>query len=236
VKPIDFPEANKTFVKPASMSDEQCAPLRVLDNGEALVSCWQPDEEERMRLAGGAPVRLGILGRGQPPVYLEVGDEPAPSFDEQLASLHEERRKEGAQLGRILATVPGETPEAEQRPSYEQALSDLAVATAAFRQVVAERDHAEEELAEERDVLEVTRAKVIAAETRVAALEKALAPLAEVAKMDDQAPRDEAFIHWAGFAPLTWGDAYRAQGLLAPALAAPPPAPARWDANGSEAP
>jgi hypothetical protein len=73
MQPIDFPEANKTFTKPSAMSDEECAPLRVQDTGEALVSCWQPDEAERARIAAGAPVRLRVIGRGHPPVMLEAG-------------------------------------------------------------------------------------------------------------------------------------------------------------------
>jgi hypothetical protein len=72
VNPIDFPEANRTFVKPASMTDAECASLRVQDTGEELISRWEPTPEERAAIAAGAPVVLTIVGGAHPPVRLEV--------------------------------------------------------------------------------------------------------------------------------------------------------------------
>lgn len=74
MKPIDFPEANRTFAKPANMTDEECAPLRVHDTGEALISCWRPGWRDRFRLLLGRPIWLWIIGRAQPPVAIEVED------------------------------------------------------------------------------------------------------------------------------------------------------------------
>jgi hypothetical protein len=54
-------------------------------------------------------------------------------------------------------------------------------------------------------------------ERRVRALTEALAPFAAVSAMDmgpDYMPENEAFIHWAGFYPLTWGDVRRAAAAL----------------------
>jgi hypothetical protein len=72
MQPIDFPEKNRTFVKPESWTDQDCHPLHVQDVGDRLVSCWKPDEAERARLAAGAPVHLTVWGRGHPPVLLEA--------------------------------------------------------------------------------------------------------------------------------------------------------------------
>lgn len=74
MQPIDFPEANKRFTKPEGWTDEECATLHVQDTGEELVSYWRPDDEERARLAAGAPVRLAVVGRAHPPVRVETGD------------------------------------------------------------------------------------------------------------------------------------------------------------------
>jgi hypothetical protein len=71
VNPIDFPEANRTFGKPAGMTDEECQPLRVHDSGEGYISCWRPTDEERAAVAAGGPVWLCVVGRGHPPVWLD---------------------------------------------------------------------------------------------------------------------------------------------------------------------
>lgn len=42
------------------------------DGLPVLHSWWEPTDEERLRLLAGAPVRLTVIGRGHPPVRLEV--------------------------------------------------------------------------------------------------------------------------------------------------------------------
>jgi hypothetical protein len=73
MKPIPFKEANKVFTKPPSMTDEECSPLHVHNTGDALISCWQPSEEEREAIARGEPIWLRVHGQGHPPVSIEVG-------------------------------------------------------------------------------------------------------------------------------------------------------------------
>jgi hypothetical protein len=101
MNPVDFPQANRTFTKPTSMTDEECAPLRVHDTGGELVSCWQPTEEERAAIAAGAPVWLRIFGRGHPPVVLEV----APPFSVSDAATAPPPATEGEQLHADLAQL-----------------------------------------------------------------------------------------------------------------------------------
>jgi hypothetical protein len=72
VKPTDFPQKTRVLQKPPSMNDEECQPLAIHDTGEELVSRWEPTTEERQQLAAGAPIWLTIVGRGHPPVRLEV--------------------------------------------------------------------------------------------------------------------------------------------------------------------
>lgn len=70
MKPITFPEQNKTFTKPDSMTDDECAPLPVCDTGQALVSCWHLTWRERFQVLLRGRVWLRVIGRGQPPVAL----------------------------------------------------------------------------------------------------------------------------------------------------------------------
>lgn len=110
MNPIDFPEANFTFTKPASMTDEECGSLRVHDTGEAFVSCWKPDADERRRIARGAPVFLCVVGRGHPPVMVEAvarfpsadlpPPPPATRWDRILARLGLQRIASSEELAR----------------------------------------------------------------------------------------------------------------------------------------
>lgn len=73
--------ANLTLGKPADLTDEECAPLRVRvqtvefkhSRTHQFTSAWQPTPEELKRLNAGASVHLSIWGGGHPPVLLEVG-------------------------------------------------------------------------------------------------------------------------------------------------------------------
>lgn len=46
MKPIAFPEATKTLQRPAGVSDIECAPLPVFNDGKDCVSCWRPSWRE----------------------------------------------------------------------------------------------------------------------------------------------------------------------------------------------
>ena len=71
MKPIDFFEANKTLTKPISMTDDECGPLQVWNDGEQCVSCWKPSLKERLSILLFGHVWLRILsGETQPPVSL----------------------------------------------------------------------------------------------------------------------------------------------------------------------
>lgn len=73
MKPVKFPEANKTLTKPQSMTDEECGPLPVFNDGEMSVSCWQMNWRERLAALFFGRVWLFVcFGRTQPPVGLEI--------------------------------------------------------------------------------------------------------------------------------------------------------------------
>jgi hypothetical protein len=110
VIPVDFAEANRTFTKPAGATDEQCGSLRVYDNGEQLLSMWQPDEKERRDLTEGGSVLLWVTGAGHPPVALSVAPAARPAVDLRLAQLQ-------ADLERARATNTGLNRRAQQAES-----------------------------------------------------------------------------------------------------------------------
>jgi len=47
----------------------------LIDNVPQIVSAWEPSEEEIEKIVAGEPVMLTVLGTGQPPVILSVGDD-----------------------------------------------------------------------------------------------------------------------------------------------------------------
>lgn len=77
--PINFPEANLTFTKPASMTDEECGSLPVfsgqdLDGRPCIISKWQPSKEDIEAINRGEGIYLIISGTGMPPVSLQTED------------------------------------------------------------------------------------------------------------------------------------------------------------------
>lgn len=78
--PVTFDQANFTFGKPASMTDEQCASLHVwrgqcpIDEAGTLtpviISKWQPSKEDIEAINKGGAIYLSITGSGMPPVSL----------------------------------------------------------------------------------------------------------------------------------------------------------------------
>ena len=72
MSPTDFPQSNTNYVRPDDMED--CVDLPACrvpsPTGGVIVSCWQPDDEERAQIAAGAPVWLWVHSSVQPPVSL----------------------------------------------------------------------------------------------------------------------------------------------------------------------
>jgi hypothetical protein len=73
--PVNFSEANFTFTKPSSMTDEECGDLRVhkgnySDGTPVIISKWQPSKEDIEAINRGEGVYLSIVGTGMPPVSL----------------------------------------------------------------------------------------------------------------------------------------------------------------------
>lgn len=56
--------------------DGICKTLEICDRDGWMISGWQPTEEERKKIADGAPVFLHIQGVSHPVVSMSVGDVP----------------------------------------------------------------------------------------------------------------------------------------------------------------
>ncbi len=74
---VDFPEANFTFSKPPSMTDEQCLPLRVWKGNDdsgvpIIISKWSLSAEDMEEILKTGSVYLIITGQGMPPVSLHI--------------------------------------------------------------------------------------------------------------------------------------------------------------------
>ena len=81
--PVDFQQANFTFKKPDTMTDEDCGELRVFkghfqgSDGQkypCIISKWQPSKEDIDAIVNGAPIYLSITGHALPPVALFTED------------------------------------------------------------------------------------------------------------------------------------------------------------------
>lgn len=71
MKPIKFKEATKNLLKPENMTDEECSPLWVYNDGRECVSCWRLTWKERIKALLFGKVWLGVLsGFTQPPVWM----------------------------------------------------------------------------------------------------------------------------------------------------------------------
>lgn len=72
MKPIKFPEATKTLVKPESMNDKECLSLPVWNDGTQCISCWRMSFTQRLSALLFGRVWLSVMsGRTQPPVWLD---------------------------------------------------------------------------------------------------------------------------------------------------------------------
>ncbi len=77
MNPINFPEAQNFMGRPNEMTQAECSALPIargvyLKKYPAIISCWQPTEEERAAIAGGAPVYLHVIGSVMQPVMLST--------------------------------------------------------------------------------------------------------------------------------------------------------------------
>ena len=73
MKPVKFPQATTELKKPVSMSEEECAPLWVFQDGQQCISCWRLSFWERVKFLLHGRIWLGILsGQTQPPVWLSA--------------------------------------------------------------------------------------------------------------------------------------------------------------------
>jgi hypothetical protein len=71
MKPIDFPQSTKILQKPSEMTDKECLPLPVWNDGKQCISCWKPSFIERVKILCTGRVWLGVLsGATQPPVFI----------------------------------------------------------------------------------------------------------------------------------------------------------------------
>jgi len=76
-----FPQATRSLRPPAGMTEDECLPLYVFQDGQHVISRWQPDDVDRARIAARGPVWLWILGTSMQPASLATenpfGKEPA---------------------------------------------------------------------------------------------------------------------------------------------------------------
>lgn len=71
MKPENFPEKNKTYGKPASMTDEECGSLDVFENEQIKISCWKFESSEELLLTIlSRKIWLRVFLNIQPPVHL----------------------------------------------------------------------------------------------------------------------------------------------------------------------
>lgn len=72
MKPIAFPQSNKTLLPPQGM-EEECGDLPVYTNGRMCVSLWELTEEEKKELAENGRIWVFVVsGQTQPPIALSV--------------------------------------------------------------------------------------------------------------------------------------------------------------------
>ena len=75
MQPYNFEEANRTLLKPRSMTDEQCGflPVYVDDNETYCLFCWKPTLKERLSILLFGRIWLWVMsGETQPPAALEA--------------------------------------------------------------------------------------------------------------------------------------------------------------------
>jgi len=83
MKPIHFPESNKTLLAPKGQ-EETCSSLSVYNDGTYCISCWKPSFKEWLKLVFGGPVWVYVQsGRTSPPIAITV-DDPWPKKKNEI--------------------------------------------------------------------------------------------------------------------------------------------------------
>lgn len=76
MKGVTFKDQNCVFGKPENMTDEECSSLPVKrtykDGYDSLESVFELSDEELEIIKKSKRIRLGIIGQGMPPVYLQA--------------------------------------------------------------------------------------------------------------------------------------------------------------------
>ena len=71
MKPIDFPECNRTY------KAEGCGDLRAYNDGKQTITCWEMDAEDFDRFLNGEKIYVAILaGDSTPPIQVFSGKPP----------------------------------------------------------------------------------------------------------------------------------------------------------------
>jgi hypothetical protein len=69
--PRDFDEQNHELGPPKGMTVDEVRVLPCFVDGEQVISCWHPNDEEREAIAAGGPVWLRVMGQTMPPCGLQ---------------------------------------------------------------------------------------------------------------------------------------------------------------------
>lgn len=73
MKPIKFPQANKTLLPPKGM--DNCEELHVYSDEKYCISRWKPSFKERIQILFGDGLWLWVVSKNtQPPVSLTVSN------------------------------------------------------------------------------------------------------------------------------------------------------------------
>lgn len=75
MKPVDFPQANFTYTRPATMTAEQCGDLRVYKGNypggpPVSISCFEVSDDELREIIKTKKIWLHVIGISHPPVSL----------------------------------------------------------------------------------------------------------------------------------------------------------------------
>lgn len=70
MKPINFPEKNATYHKPALMTDEECGSLDLYEQDNMKISCWEFEPNELLLAIFFRKIWLRVIFSVQPPVHL----------------------------------------------------------------------------------------------------------------------------------------------------------------------
>ena len=73
--PSEFPQQNRVFTAPATMTSDECGTLPAFSDGQQHISCWVLTEEEVAEVRATGRVWLAVAGQGQPPVWI-AGQNP----------------------------------------------------------------------------------------------------------------------------------------------------------------